>query len=61
MDKLIELREWMEQQCRIGNKLSCADLLNKIDEILEYDEDTESSQIKHYKKRWTIQRQEVSL
>ena len=54
MDKLIELREWIEQQCRIGNKLSCADLLNKIDEILEYDEDTENSQIKHYKKRWTI-------
>ncbi len=39
MLQLLEMREWVIYQCRQGNQLSCADLLNKIDEILEYDED----------------------
>lgn len=38
MQEILKLREWVEQQCLLGNPLSCADMLNKIDEILEYDE-----------------------
>lgn len=41
MKQLIELREWVEQQCKTGQPFTCADVLNKIDEILESDTDIE--------------------
>lgn len=41
MKQLIELREWVEQQCKSGQPFNCADVLNKIDEILESDTDIE--------------------
>jgi hypothetical protein len=39
MKELIELRDWVDQQCKTGQPFTCADVLNKIDEILESDED----------------------
>jgi hypothetical protein len=41
MKQLIELREWVDQQCKIGQPFNCADVLNKIDEILEKHTDIE--------------------
>jgi len=41
MKDLLEFREWVEQQCKTGQPFTCAEVLNKIDEILEYDEDIE--------------------
>ena len=41
MKELNELREWVEQQCKTGQPFTCADVLNKIDEILESDTDIE--------------------
>lgn len=41
MKQLTELREWVEQQCKTGQPFTCADVLNKIDEILESDTDIE--------------------
>ena len=41
MNQLLELREWLELQCKTGNPISCAEILNKIDEVLEFDEDIE--------------------
>ncbi len=41
MKELIELRDWVDQQCKTGQPFSCADVLNKIDEILETDTDIE--------------------
>lgn len=41
MKQLTELREWVEQQCKSGQPFNCADVLNKIDEILESDTDIE--------------------
>jgi hypothetical protein len=37
MKQLLELREWVELQCKTGNPISCAEILNKIDEVLESD------------------------
>jgi hypothetical protein len=39
MKQLIDLRDWVDQQCKTGQPFTCADVLNKIDEILELDED----------------------
>ena len=39
MKELIELRDWVDQQCKTGQPFNCADVLNKIDEILESDDD----------------------
>ena len=39
MKQLIELRDWVDQQCKTGQSFTCADVLNKIDEILESDDD----------------------
>jgi hypothetical protein len=39
MKQLIDLRDWVYQQCKTGQPFTCADVLNKIDEILESDED----------------------
>lgn len=39
MKQLIELRDWVDQQCKTGQPFNCADVLNKIDEILESDDD----------------------
>ena len=41
MKELIELREWVDQQCKTGQPFNCADVLNMIDEILEKDTDIE--------------------
>jgi hypothetical protein len=41
MKQLIELRDWVDQQCKTGQPFSCADVINKIDEILETDTDIE--------------------
>ena len=41
MKELIELRDWVDQQCKTGQPFTCADVLNKIDEILETDTDIE--------------------
>jgi hypothetical protein len=41
MKELIELRDWVDQQCKTGQPFNCADVLNKIDEILEKDDDIE--------------------
>jgi hypothetical protein len=41
MKQLIELRDWVDQQCKTGQPFTCADVLNKIDEILETDTDIE--------------------
>lgn len=41
MKQLIELRDWVDQQCKTGQPFTCADVLNKINEILEKDEDIE--------------------
>jgi hypothetical protein len=41
MKELIELRDWVDQQCKTGQPFTCADVLNKIDEILEKDDDIE--------------------
>jgi hypothetical protein len=41
MKQLIELRDWVDQQCKTGQPFNCADVLNKIDEILEKDDDIE--------------------
>lgn len=37
MKQLLKLREWLELQCKTGNSISCAEILNKIDEVLESD------------------------
>lgn len=37
MIQLIDLKEWVELQCRSGNTIQCADILNKIDELLDAD------------------------
>lgn len=42
MKQLIELRDWVDQQCKTGQPFNCADVLNKIDEILEKDEDIDN-------------------
>jgi hypothetical protein len=39
MKQLIELRDWVDQQCKTGQPFTCADVLNKIDKILETDDD----------------------
>jgi hypothetical protein len=39
MKQLIDLRDWVDQQCKSGQPFTCADVLNKIDEILESDDD----------------------
>ena len=39
MKQLIELHDWVEQQCKTGQPFTCADVLNKIEEILEKDTD----------------------
>ena len=39
MKQLIELRDWVDQQCKTGQPFTCPDVLNKIDEILESDHD----------------------
>ncbi len=41
MKELNQLREWVENQCKTGQPFTCADVLNKIDEILETDTDIE--------------------
>lgn len=41
MKELTVLRNWVEEQCRTGQPFTCADVLNKIDEILETDTDIE--------------------
>lgn len=41
MKELIELREWVEQQCKTNQPFTCADVLNKIDEMCETDDDIE--------------------
>jgi len=41
MKEITELREWVEQRCKTGQPFTCADVLNKIDEILETDTDIE--------------------
>jgi hypothetical protein len=41
MKELIELREWVEQQCKTDQPFTCADVLNKIDEMCETDDDIE--------------------
>jgi len=41
MKELIELRDWVDQQCKTGQPFNCADVLNKIDEILEKDDNIE--------------------
>jgi hypothetical protein len=41
MKELTELRDWVDQQCKTGQPFTCADVLNKIDEILEKDDDIE--------------------
>jgi len=41
MKELIELRDWVDQQCKTGQPFTCADVLNKIDKILEKDDDIE--------------------
>jgi hypothetical protein len=41
MKELNELRKWVEEQCRTGQPFTCADVLNKIDEMLESDTDIE--------------------
>lgn len=41
MKELMELRDWVEQQCKSGQPFTCANVLNKIDEILETDTDIE--------------------
>ena len=37
MKQLLKLREWVELQCKTGNPISCSEILNKIDEVLELD------------------------
>ncbi len=39
MKQLIDLRDWVDHQCKTGQPFTCADVLNKIDKILESDED----------------------
>ena len=39
MKQLLDLRDWVDQQCKTGQPFTCADVLNKIDEILESIED----------------------
>jgi len=39
MKQLIDLRDWVDQQCKTGQPFTCSDVLNKIDEILESIED----------------------
>lgn len=39
MKELIELRDWVDQQCKSGQPFTCVDVLNKIDEMLESDDD----------------------
>lgn len=39
MKQLIDLRDWVDQQCKTGQAFTCADVLNKIDEMLESDDD----------------------
>jgi hypothetical protein len=39
MKQLIELMDWVDQQCKTGQPFTCADVLNKIDEMCEADED----------------------
>ena len=39
MKEITELRDWVDQQCKTGQPFNCADVLNKIDEILEKDTD----------------------
>jgi hypothetical protein len=39
MKELIDLRDWVDQQCKSGQPFTCADVLNKIDTILETEED----------------------
>ncbi len=41
MKQLIKLRDWVDQQCKTGQPFNCANVLNKIDEILEKDDDIE--------------------
>jgi hypothetical protein len=41
MKELIELRDWVDQQCKTGQPFNCTDVLNKIDIILEKDTDIE--------------------
>lgn len=41
MKELTALREWVWSQCLTGQPFSCADVLNKIDEMLESDTDIE--------------------
>ena len=41
MKELNELREWVWSQCLTGQPFSCADVINKIDEMLETDTDIE--------------------
>ena len=49
MKDLLEFREWVKQQCKTGQPFTCAEVLNKIDEILEYDEDIEEKSLNlHY-------------
>lgn len=42
MKQLIELRDWVDQKCKTGQPFNCADVLNKIDEILEKDDDIDN-------------------
>ena len=42
MKELIELREWVDQQCKTGQPFTCADVLNKIDEMCETDDDIDN-------------------
>lgn len=37
MQEVIKLREWVEEQCLLCNPITCADILNKIDEIIDAD------------------------
>ena len=41
MKELNELREWIWSQCLTGQPFSCADVINKIDQMLESDIDIE--------------------
>jgi hypothetical protein len=42
MKELIELRDWVDQQCKTGQPFTCADVLNKIDEMCETDDDIDN-------------------
>lgn len=41
MKELTALRNWVEEQCRTGQPFTCADVLNKIDEMTQTDDDIE--------------------